>query len=338
MKIKMISLIGCFMTSIVLFGFLKPEIENQKTVSEVLTSLGEPTSQHASKKSNDQELIQKGADLIHKGVAIGPNGKKSSKQSKHFACRSCHNVEREDPVLNDPKPEYRLKFAIKNDLPFLQGTTLWGIVNREHWYNGDYFKKYGNLVDPARDTLVNAVQLCAIQCSQGRAYEDWEMDAVMAYLWSLELKMSDLDLKSEEIQKINEAIEGSDEQKTEAIALIKSKYLLASPATFKYPWKGMPINKGKGGNVKNGSEIYKRSCMHCHQQGGVTNFTLDISKLDMKLLANNVKKNNDYSIYWITRLGTHPIPGYKPYMPHYPVERLSDAQIEDLVAYVMSQK
>ncbi|MCI5055021.1 MAG: cytochrome c [Flavobacteriales bacterium] len=310
------------------------EVDQNTPLSLLVNELEGKTPLHTKRKTSDKEIIQRGYDLVHEGRAKGPDGKMSSKQSKHFTCRSCHNVVQEDPSLGNPNPEARLKYAVEKNLPFLQGTTLWGIVNREHWYNGDYFKKYGSLVDPARDTLENAVQLCAVQCSQGRAYEEWEMEAVMAYLWSLELKISDLGLKESDLSELNKAVSGDAGAKTAALKMLKSKYMTASPATFKYPWKGMPVKNGEGGNTENGKNIYKKSCMHCHKQGGFTNFTLDISKLDLKLLANNVEKDNDFSVYWITRLGTHPIPGYKPYMPHYPLERLSDQQIEDLVAYI----
>ena len=48
-----------------------------------------------------------------------------------------------------------------------RGTTFYGITNRETWYNDDYYKKYGDLVKPANENLVEAVQLCAMECSQG---------------------------------------------------------------------------------------------------------------------------------------------------------------------------
>ncbi|RMF22347.1 MAG: cytochrome c, partial [Bacteroidetes bacterium] len=35
--------------------------------------------------------------------------------------------------------------------------------------------------------------------------------------------------------------------------------------------------------------------------------------------------------------GTYAIPGHKPYMPHYPLERMSKQQVEDLRAYIEQQ-
>ena len=64
--------------------------------------------------------------------------------SKYYVCTTCHNLEIEDPDLRVSDPETRLTFAKENDLPFLQGSTFKGIVNRESWYNDDYVKKYGD--------------------------------------------------------------------------------------------------------------------------------------------------------------------------------------------------
>ena len=47
-----------------------------------------------------------------------------------------------------------------------------------------------------------------------------------------------------------------------------------------------------------------------------------------------LKKTSEMSVYEIVRRGTNPIAGYKPYMPHYTQEKLSNQQIEDLVAYI----
>jgi len=79
----------------------------------------------------------KGSELFHTGVTVKPNGKKTRKQSKHFVCTSCHNIVKEDPDIANPDPEARLTYAQNRGLPFLQGTTLYGAVNRVSFYKGD---------------------------------------------------------------------------------------------------------------------------------------------------------------------------------------------------------
>ena len=47
-----------------------------------------------------------------------------------------------------------------------------------------------------------------------------------------------------------------------------------------------------------------------------------------------ITKDSHFSLYQIIAYGTYAIPGHKPYMPHYPLERMSKQQVEDLRAYV----
>ena len=108
-----------------------------------------------------------GKDAPSNRIVLGFIG--CGKQSKHFVCTSCHNIQKEDPDLSIADPQARLEYARDMELPYLPGTTLYGAVNRTSFYNGDYEKKYGDLVKPARNNLREAIQLCAVECSQGRA-------------------------------------------------------------------------------------------------------------------------------------------------------------------------
>ncbi len=197
----------CFAFS---FSSLKKVIFSKETsVYKVLTSLGQPIVKHQL-DSTSAQLIQTGKELVTQGYSTNPNGRKSKRISKHFVCTSCHNTQREDPDLRDAlNPESRLQYCKENDLPFLQGTTLWGIVNRESWYNDDYIQKYGDLVTKARYDLKEAVQLCAKECSQGRVLKQWEEKAILAYLWSIEIKLSDLELPDSLLNKLNNITEGN---------------------------------------------------------------------------------------------------------------------------------
>ena len=91
---------------------------------------------------------------------------------------------------------------------------------------------------------------------------------------------------------------------------------------------------GEGGDAENGKLIYKKACMFCHQNKRVTYLHLDDGKLSGRFLWRNRKKYSDQSIYQIVRHGTYSKTGRKQYMPHYTKEKMSDAQLNDLVAYI----
>lgn len=309
----------------------EPEFTEKTSLTEVLIALGDKKPIHYTNEKRE-EIIKQGFDIITKGRTINLEGKKSRLQSKYFTCIDCHNVMMEDPDLRKSDPEARLKYANKKDIPFLSGTTFYGIVNREHWYNDDYQIKYGDLVKPAKDTLVNAIHLCTVECSQGRAFDKWELEAVMAYLYSIEYKLADLKLNREDYHKLNNYKKG---KKNDAlIEWIKTFYLQYSPATFLDPLAEDQRGYGENGNAENGKLIYEISCMQCHAAGRVTNYTLDHGKIDLKHLHRNMKGDNHFSLYNITRKGTYALPGYRPYMPNYTLERMSHQQLEDLAAYI----
>lgn len=312
----------------------KHVINGNEKVLDILVKLGDQKPLHYINFNKlDKEKVKKGHQIFTKGITTNEKGKKTKKQSKHFVCTDCHNTKIEDPNLTESNPESRLDFAIKNNLKFLPGTTMAGVINREQWYNGDYYKKYGELVTPSRDTLKNAIHLCAVQCSQGRALDDWEMEAVTQYFISLGFSIDDIKLTSNEKKQIANALH-SGTNKKETIKLIKSKYLNYSPATFLEPSKKDERELGKNGDIKNGEQIFQLSCLTCHKERGVTNYKLDKGKLTFKHLKYWSKKTSHLSIYQITRKGTYSMPGYKPYMPNYTKERLSDKQLEDLMAYI----
>ena len=308
-------------------------VNEEESVAEVLMKLGEALPAHIVDSTVGGVSIERGREIVHIGITSDPNGGNTNKQSKHFVCTSCHNMEKEDPDLRYADPQARLEYARDNGLPFLQGTTLYGAINRTNFYNGDYEKKYGELVKPARNDLREAIHLCAVECSQGRALEDWEMESVLAYLWTIDLKMGDLMLSDEDYKMINQSLsEGKSQEK--AIALIKSYYLNGSPATFVTPpddrKEGYPVK----GDAANGQLIYELSCLHCHEKERYSFYNLDNSKLSFSHLSKHISRYTRYSIYQVGRWGTSPIPGKKAYMPNYTLEKMSYQQMEDLRAYI----
>jgi len=262
-----------------------------------------------------------GKSLFHEGFAEKPDGGATKKQSKHFVCTSCHNVEREDPDLSVSDPQARLIYTANKKLPFLQGTTMYGVVNRSTYYNGDYYKKYGELVKPARNDIRGAIQLCAKECAQGRELKDWELESILAYLWTLELKLEDVNLDEQSATNMD-------------VASIKSRYLDGSPATFTLPPDDREKGSGLTGQPDNGKLIYDNSCLHCHYRSKYSFLHLDDCKLSFDHLEKNIGKYSRHSLYQVVRWGVPVKSGKRSYMPQYTDERMSDQQLADLRAYI----
>lgn len=305
-------------------------------LQKVLLILGDSPPPHAL-DSISPMLIKQGEELVLNGQTIDNQGNKSPFISKFYVCTDCHNIVQEDPDLRESNPVTRLDYALKNELPFLQGTTMKGVVNRESWYNGDYEKKYGKLVEEARHSLAGAIQLCAQECAQGRKLANWEVEAITAYFWSLEYTLADLQVENDLINRIERAeLNPNPQTNQELIAELKSYYLQASPATF----SEAPTDKFAGyatdseGNAKNGEAIYRLACQTCHKPNGVSRYLLDDAKFTFRKLKRNIPKDSKHSLYQIIRYGTYAQPGARPYMPLYTLERMSHQQIEDLRVYI----
>lgn len=306
-----------------------PVVDADTPVYEVLRALGAP--ERADVMVRPGASAEQGRRIVLDGE-LAPG----SQQSAHFKCTSCHNVVREDPVLTNVDPTARLAYAEANDLPFLPGTTLWGAVNREAYYNGDYEKKYGDLVKNARRDLRGAIQLCATECAQGAALNDEQMESVVAYLHTIGLRLSDLPASAPSPERINRAINSKNASRQGVIADLKSNYLLASPASFVLPPQdrktGYPITETP--DPANGHALYERACLHCHEKQRYSFFELNESAEHYAFLTRHFPRYTRYSTYQVVRYGTSPIPGKRAYMPHYTKERMTDLQVEDLRAYL----
>ena len=275
----------------------------------------------------DEDSARIGEELVRFGkLEDGSN----TRISKYFVCTDCHNLTLETDDPSDESPERVLEYSKENGIPFLPASTFYGMFNKEHWYNGDYSKKYGELVKPTRDTLFNAIQLCATQCSQGREMEDWEIRSVMHYYKSIELKISDLKFTSREYGEFTTYLSSNNKK---AVALLKSKYNQINDAHF--GTSEIPKIDGYEPIAENGEFIYKEGCLHCHAVGrNITNFDLDDTQLTHKFLLSKKNKYNSFSISHITRYGTYAISGRKQYMPMYSYENMSDEQMLDLMYYI----
>ncbi len=313
----------------------KIKIDGTSSIADIEEQLGFDNSSKKPKMDLPGVSVENGRKIVHEGISNKANGRKTRKQSKHFVCTSCHNTAIEDPDLTSYDPEARLDFVRKKGMPFLQGTTFYGAVNRTTYYNGDYYKKYGDLVEEARNDIRASIQLCAVECAQGRSLKDWEIESVLAYFWSLELKLTDINLTEEELKEISSS--SSENDKKKSLELIQSKYLQSAPVTFVPPPADRKRGSGLVGNAENGFKIYESSCLHCHYQGKYSYLSLDTTPLSLKHMAKHIDRYSSHSMYQVIRWGVPSKGGRHSYMPQYPLEKMSEQQLADLRAYFESK-
>lgn len=295
-------------------------------VSDVLIQLGEKPPLHYIPVL-DSDSARMGEEMVRYGKLTDGSNKRIS---KYFVCTDCHNQVKESADPADETPEAVLAYGKKNKIPFLPAATFYGMYNKEHWYNGDYDQKYGDLVKPTRDTLFNAIQLCATQCSQGRPMTDWEIRCVMHYYKSLEYKVGDLVFTNYELNLLGKSLVNNTALARE---IIHSRYNEINDATF--GTSQIPEIAGYEPNLENAAYIYEFGCLHCHAaEKEITNFDLGMDRLSFKFLEAKLYKYNSFSLSHITRYGTYAISGRKQYMPQYSMENMSDEQLLDLIAYI----
>lgn len=300
---------------------------------KLLESLGDDALDHYPDTDIFGVSAKRGEAIVKEGFSSRPGGGRTRRQSKHFVCTSCHNLQREDPDLSVADPQARLEYTQAQGMPFLQATSLYGVVNRESYYNDDYYKKYGDLVIPARNDIRGAIQLCAVECAQGRKLLPWELESILAYLWTIDLKLSDLVLSDEEFKFIEKAFSQNLEQDS-AVNLIRSRYLTYSPAHFTTAHSSLTTSDSLAGHPENGKLIYEGSCLHCHENRRYSFFHLDNSSLCFQHLANKADGYGRHSIYQVVRYGVYSRSGKRSYMPQYPLEKMSEQQLADLDAYI----
>ncbi len=311
-----------------------PLLAADAPIGDLLRALGDPPPDHW--QPAEPSLAAQGEAIVLTGKGRDPFGASGRRVSAAFDCTDCHNVVREDPDLTVSDPEARLAYAQEKGLKLLPGTTLWGIVNREAWFNDDYLKKYGSLVKPANKSLRWAVQLCSAECAQGRTLADWEMDAVLAYLWTLQITVGDLELSDEALASIEAALENPD-QRPAAVAAIKARYLKESPAHTGSPPDDREAGYGHAGDAARGQFIYTESCLVCHAGGGPGTYRLGSNKMSYKELLAFRAESDGRSFYQTVRHGTRPYGVPMAYMPFYTKERLSDQQLDDLLAFLKAE-
>ena len=333
-----ISLVILFVTALLSFNnersnrfstFKKTGELQDLSVMDILVELGEKKQNHYLLKT-DADSVKMGYEMVHFGQL---KDKSNKRISKFFVCTDCHNQVKETKFLSDVSAEARITYGIENDIPFLPASTFFGMYNKEHWYNGDYAKKYGELVEPTRDSLSNAIQLCAVQCSQGRSLENWEIRSILHYYKSIEIKVRDLNLSQPEL---NQLLTDLAVNNSRSVKMLKGKYQTINDAKFGDLHPKEPKNYSP--NLANGKYIYDNGCLHCHGMGkDITNFEFDADKLTFSFLESKLDKGNHYTVPYIVRKGTYAVGGHRQYMPQYPLQKMSDSQLYDLINYIKSK-
>ncbi len=302
-------------------------------VSEIRWRLGEPKPAHWVEP--DEDRIRQGREFVLQGWTTDDNGKRSKRASPGYLCTDCHQVEREEPDLRFADPETRLDYAIEQDMTFLPGTTMWGVVNRRSWFNEDYVKKYGSLVEPTNHSLREAVRLCAAECSQGRPLKDWELDAILAYLWTIQITLGDTELSAEDLDLLARAVDDPSLHDA-ALAALQEGYLQYAPAHTREAPADRALGYGLTGDPDRGGELFRRSCLSCHDKNetpvrGTAPF--HDKKGSIKHLWGEREGSGKGSFYQSVTYGTRPYGVPIVYMPFFTKERMSDQQMDDLRAY-----
>lgn len=286
-----------------------------------------------------------GKELFYEGqVKQPPRGFESRLISVHkdYTCNRCHNDCREDPVLASPEAAARFDWLTrekKTNVALVQGSTMWGAVNRVEFYNGVY-ARYRDLeipdfigrmrtMDPK--SLPDAIQVCSRYCSVGQRFlEPWELDALVTYLWELEVTLDDVDLNSSERDALVRVLADPTASTEAAVAqqrkLLRSRILLKSPATeLQLPSEDADLCNLQG-NVAVGKTLYDLSCLRCHHNPGQDE---RIGGPGGSELLMDTGWYYEMIAHGTEQAGT-------PYMPQYTAERLSLQQAADIKAYLES--
>ncbi|MES2588142.1 MAG: cytochrome c [Bacteroidota bacterium] len=314
-------------------NFLLDEVNVEELPVElVLSNISGEVYKHAISKL-DMEKAELGKQLITKGKAKSKSHK-GKLISKYYTCTDCHNLVKETEIPTDLNPHARLAYAQKNNLPFLPASTFWGIYNRTTFFNQDYVKRFGDKIKNAKDSLTNAIQVCAKYSSSGRFLEGWEVEAILHYFKKNELKIKDLNLGVKVEKNILYWQKLDQTEKTLLKVILQANYIQSYPATF-VPTITIDQRKyGEGANAIDGEIIFSRACLHCHAGKRVSGINLEKSSLTANLFWKNIEDYSSSNLYQLVRWGTYTKSHKKKYMPHYTKEKMSDEQIEDLVAYI----
>jgi mono/diheme cytochrome c family protein len=280
--------------------------------------------------------IERGRQLVHQGYVNDHIGRGKRIAGKLY-CAACHSSQHESNKIKELDPQIRLEYADSLRQPFLPGPPLVGMINRIFFFNDDFQKKYEGkhkqLFKDGHNNLRRAIQACNQSFADGRELEKWEVESILLYLWSLELKMGDLHLKEEDLEKVNFSLEHN-ESNARAVNILRTYYFEVYPATLTLP---MQLEARKRispilNNFNNGRRLYKQSCLHCHQGKRLSSFGLDEDKKTFLYLKKHFDDStSQHSIYNALRYRQN---RKGDQLPHFTAQRLSDKQLQDLRFFI----
>lgn len=288
-----------------------------------------------------------GKELFMSGkVDHPPTGMKSVPLSEHYRCIDCHNNQREDLHLTQQDPEIRAWMIAnaKQDptarpLILAPGTTVWGAVNRESFYNDSYAVYHfllapdGEEMDPT--DLEDATQVCCKYCSVGRFAEPWEINALLTYFWDLEVTLADLSLPTSVENAVLNVLsnpQSADPQEVASMREFVSRQYLKHAKDMYTP---VPAEIGEDhvvtypdglayqGDAEIGKRLYAVACDHCHGPDKVCESSGADLVADLEYFHGILSKGTAHDD--------------QPYMPMFPSSRLSRQQIVDIQAYLLSK-
>ncbi len=318
---------------------IPPLILTESTpIWDIMTSLGKVNVNVLHPQKNG--IIHKGRQLVTTGITINEKGKQTPPTSRKLTCVACHTLQNEyfEPVVINP--EKRLEYADSMNLPFLPGTPFRGIVNRVRFFNDDYQKIFSNkkakALKKGHNNIREAIQTCNQVYAKGRELKEWEIESILAFFWTIELKLGELKISSEDLASIKKSIE-TNRQNARAVNLMRRYYREVYPATLVAP---LPIDQRRQispiiNNFQNGRILYQRACLHCHENKRYANFSLDSRQKTFKFLKKHFDNDKSvYSIYTSSRYNPDSKLDRKG-TPHYTAERMSDQQLQDLRFFIL---
>lgn len=312
------------------------EITDETLVWKVMTSLGKVNVNVLDKEKPSSE--NKGRQLVTRGYTNTFKGNKTAPTSRKLFCVACHTIEKEHPNSNNISPQSRLEHGDSMDIPFLPGAPFYGLVNRVAFFNNDYQEIFSDknrvAVQVGHRDIRKAIQACNTLYAKGRTLAPWEIESILAFLWTLELKVGDLNMPDTIIRIAEEAINSSKDN-ARAVNLMRRYYKEVYAASLVLP---LPIGERNLispvlNDFANGKKVYRRSCLHCHAGKRYANFKLDGSQKTFKFLKKNFDIPSRYSIYDAVRYSPGS-KGNRTTPPHYTAERMSNQQLQDLRFYI----
>jgi len=312
------------------------EITNETMVWKIMTNLGKVNVNVLDKNKESNKI--KGEQLVTQGYTSSFKGNKTALTSSKLFCVACHTTQKEYPSANNATPQDRLEYGDSMNIPFLPGAPFYGLVNRVAFFTNDYQEIFAHKNRSALQTghrdIRKAIQACNTLYAKGRTLDAWEVESILAYLWTLELKIGDLKMPASVINTVEEAI-NTNKNNARAVNLMRRYYKEVYPASLIPP---LPIEERSLispvlNDFSTGKKVYKLSCLHCHGDKRYAGFKLDETQQTFKFLKKNFDISSRYSIYDAVRYSPGS-KGNKTNPPHYTEQRMSNQQLQDLRFYI----